>query len=267
MSNKRKAYRQNRESLLAQITQELSSDERFVAAWLTGSYAREEADEVSDLDLNLVVAESYGDSLCARAEQVSHRTTKERLELFSKFGTPTLIHENNNNAPEGGTFTFVMYANSAIMVDWTLVPLLNAKRPYSSHLLFDKVNISVSSLPEVEELEQSKKFVAEQWAFFWMMTEITIKYIIRGDGVFVAHWLENLYGIIQEIDRRVHREPWKYRRGSLTQLQTTHEQQVQFIGELCKNMQSLKPQVAGFIGTEPAIPLAEIERLLSMADN
>ena len=251
--------------MLANIVTELSKDERFAAAWLTGSYARNNADEVSDLDLNLIVTEPYSGSLCLRAEQVSYRTTAERLVLFSKFGTPALIHENNNNAPEDGTFTFVLYAESAVMVDWTLIPLIKAKRPYQSQLLFDKVNIPISSLPEPEELEQNKKSVAEMWAFFWMMTAITIKYIIRGDNVFVTHWLEELHGLIHEIERRIARTPWQYTRGSLSQFQPTRERQIESIHQLCNRMQEITPQVTQFIGFTPALPLAEIKTLLSFA--
>ncbi|HUF00132.1 MAG TPA: nucleotidyltransferase domain-containing protein, partial [Anaerolineales bacterium] len=99
-------YLQSRNVLITSIVTELSSDERLLAAWLTGSYGRNDADEVSDLDLNIVVAEPYTKILCARQEQVSHKTTSARLELFSRFGQPAIIHENNHNAPENGTFTF-----------------------------------------------------------------------------------------------------------------------------------------------------------------
>ena len=256
------AYRQSRDVLLTKIVTELSNDERFVAAWLRGSYARNDADQVSDLDLNLVVADPYSESLCTRQEQVSHRTTEERFTLFSKFGTPALIHENNNNAPEGGTFTFVLYSESAIMVDWTLIPLVKAKRFYESQLLFDKANIPVSP-PMPEELEQSRKSVAEIWAFFWMMTAITIKYIIRGDHVFVTHWLEELHGMILEIERRINRLPLQYTRGSLSQLRATRARQIESIHQLCNKMQALTPQVTQFIGSPPASPLTEIEMLLS----
>lgn len=265
MKTSLESYRQSRDTLPANIVTELSNDERFAAAWLTGSYSRNESDEVSDLDLTLVVTESYSESLCTRAEQVSQQTTAERLALFSKFGMPALIHENNNNAPEGGTFTFVMYSDSAVMIDWTLIPLGKAKRPYQSQLLFDKANIPISSPPEPEELGQSKKYVAEQWAFFWMMTAITIKYIIREDHVFVAHWLEALHGMIHEIERRIARTPWQYTRGSLSQIQPTRERQIESIRQLCSKMQELTSQVAQFIGFTPDTPLAEIETLLSFA--
>lgn len=266
MKTNLKSYRKRRESLIAEIIEKLSSDERFVAAWLTGSYGRNDADEVSDLDLNLVVAEPYSKAICARQEQVSDKTTEERLALFSRFGEPALIHENNNNAPENGTFTFVLYTDSALMIDWALVPQTNAVRPFQSLLLFDKINFPVSPLPQPEELKQSKKSVAEKWAFFWMMTAVTIKYIIREDNAFVALWLENLHRLFQDTERQINREPWKYVRGSFTQFQPTREKQIESIRELCDKMQKLKPRVAEFIGIEPSMPMNEIETLLSLAN-
>src|SRR5687767_15215850 len=92
MKTSLEVYRQNRDALLAKIITELSNDERFVAAWLAGSYGRNDADEVSDLDLRLVVAEPYSEVLCRRHEQVSHRTTRERFELFSRFGNRSEEH-------------------------------------------------------------------------------------------------------------------------------------------------------------------------------
>ncbi|HJR80673.1 MAG TPA: nucleotidyltransferase domain-containing protein [Anaerolineales bacterium] len=260
------AYRQSREVLLTSIITELSADERCIAAWLTGSYARNEADEVSDLDIRVIIAEPYSETLCARQEQVSHKTTPERLALFSKFGKPSLIHENNNNAPEGGTFTFVLYSDSALMVDWTLLPQKNAERPFQSLLLFDKANIPVSPPLKPEELEQSRKYVAQQWAFFWMMTAVTIKYIIRGDYVFVTTWLEELHHIMYELERRIQRLPFQYKRGSFSQFQPTREEQIESLRQLIAGMKALKPGIMEFAETELVVPLAEIEFLLALAD-
>jgi predicted nucleotidyltransferase len=264
MKNRLGAYRQGREDLLTRIVTELSNDERFCAAWLMGSYARNEADAVSDLDLHLVVVEAHSEALCRRQEQVSHRTTAERFAVFSKFGTPALIHENNNNAPAGGTFTFVLYADSALMVDWVLIPLAKAERPYQSRLLFDKAKVLISHQPEQEEVEQSRKYVAEQWAFFWMMLAITIKYLIRGDSVFVTRWLEELHRIEHEIERRTKRLPHKYTRGSLSQFGPTREKQIESIRQLCSRMQKLAQGVSQFTGLTSAVPLAEIETLLAL---
>jgi hypothetical protein len=266
MTTSRKAYSQSREVLLTSIITELSADERCRAAWLTGSYARNDADEVSDLDLTVVIADPYSEVLCARQEQVSPKTTPERLALFSKFGKPALIHENNNNAPEGGTFTFILYSGSSLMIDWTLRPQKSAERPFSSVILFDKVNIPVSPAPEPDELEQSKASVAEIWAFFWMMTAITIKYVIRQDDVFVTRWLEVLHGLIEEIERQLHREPQQYMRGSLSKLQPTRAEQIEAIRSLCRTMKSLAPQIEEFSGKNLLLPSEEIETLLALAD-
>ena len=269
MDTKREAYQQSRDFLLAQITEQLSEDERFVAAWLTGSYARNEADDVSDVDIHVVASNLYSETLCARRVQVGPVTTPERMELFRLFGEPALIHENNNNAPQDGTFTFVLYSGSALMVDWVLRPQMTAERPSQSVLLFDKGNIPVidSSLPE--PLEESKKYVAEQWAFFWMMTAVTIKYIIREDLVFVQEWLEHLHGMVRDLERRIQRISWEdaYVRGSVSQFQPTRQKQIESLRQLCRQMQELEPKVAEFTESQHLMPLAEIETLFSLTKN
>ena len=259
------SYQEYRDTLLAKINATLSNDKRFVAGWLTGSFGRNDADAVSDIDISLVVSEANSSNLCQRLAQVSAQTSPERHSLLSQFGTPALIHENNNNAPEGGTFTFVLYSESAIMVDWTLIPQSKALRPTLSKILFDKVGIPISNSLEPELFEESKKSVTESWAFFWMMTAVTIKYIIRGDGVFAAQWIENLHGIVHDIERLINGKPWSYTRGSLSQLQPTREKQIESINKLCERMQELKPKVSEFIQSDPAIPILEIEALLSLA--
>jgi predicted nucleotidyltransferase len=261
------SYRQQRDLLITRIAETLSKDDRFSAAWLTGSISRDEADSLSDIDLTVVVSDTYSASLCTRLEQVSANTSPERYALFSQFGKPALIHENNSNAPESGTFTFVMYAESALMVDWVLMPQTKATRPHQSKLLFEKRGIPISPLPELEDLEQSKKSVAEMWAFFWMMTAVTIKYTHRDDSVFVTDWVERLHNLVYEIERRLNREPWQYQRGSRSRLQPTREKQIESIRELCNRVLELKTKVTEFSGTEPVTPLAEIETLLSFADN
>ena len=259
------SYQKRRESLLTEIVEKLSNDGRFVAAWLTGSLSRNNADAFSDIDLQVVVSDGHSSVLCERLEQVSARTSPERYALFSKFGNPSLIHENNKNAPEGGTFTFVLYAESAVMIDWVLVPQLKAIRPFQSRVLFEKALIPGEPAPKAEDVEQSKKQVAEQWAFFWMMTAVTIKYIARSDSVFVAEWIEHLHRLKQEIERRLNRKPWTYTRGSLSNLQPTREKQLESLRELSSQMLKLKAKVSKFIGSEPVTPTAEIEMLFSLA--
>jgi hypothetical protein len=267
MTTTQNIYRERRDALLARITDVLAMDKRFLAGWLTGSYAREEADALSDIDISLVLADPYSEVLCRRLEQVSPKTSPERYSLFSQFGVPALIHENNNNAPEGGTFTFILYSETVLMVDWTLIPQSKAIRPHQSRILFDKDNVPVAPPPAPEPWEQSRKTVAETWAFFWMMTAITIKYILREDGVYAAHWIESLQAMVREIERRLERKPWQYTRGSLSSLQHTREEQLQSIQGLCKRMLELKDGVSKFTGSEPMTPASQIEELFLLAQD
>ena len=266
MTSSLESYRSRRDGFLAEVITSLSNDDRFAAAWLTGSISRDDADFVSDIDLSVVVSDQCSSSLCTRLEQVSAATSPERFSFFSQFGKPALIHENNNNAPEGGTFTFVMYSDSAIMVDWILIPQSKAKRSHNSKILFDRVGIPVAHQPQPEGLEQRKHSVAEQWAFFWMMTAVTTKYILRNDGVFAAQWIEHLHAIVSDIARKLNGEPWAYHRGSLSQLQTTAENQIESLKRLCLQMQELLPKVAEFTGSNPSMPTTEIETLFSFVN-
>ena len=110
-------YASNRNKLLEHITRVLQVDDRFVAAWLTGSFGRGDADNVSDLDLTVVVENTFAKNLCFRPRQVGANTTPERYALLSQFGQPHIIHENHHNAPQDGTFTFVLWNGHANYVD------------------------------------------------------------------------------------------------------------------------------------------------------
>lgn len=267
MSNPLKAYSTARKTLLTEIIKTLSGDDRVVAAWLTGSFSRNETDPVSDLDLTAVVADQYGDTLCARPWQTSAQTTQERLEWIGRFGQPVVIYENHSNAPAGGTSTFVLYAQSALMADWMLVPEAKAQRPPQAQVLLDKVGIPVSRLPEPESLEQRAKSASDTIAFFWMMTAIIVKYIVRGDGVFVQCWLEELTRMVGEVERLIKGEVGHYRRGSLTTVATAREDHIGTIHRLSEHMLHLMPEVARIGGYVSSSPLPTIEVLLKLASS
>lgn len=266
MNHSLQAYLATREALLLEIIQTLLMDERFVAAWLTGSLGRQDADAVSDLDLSVVVSNAYSDVLCARPEQVSAQTTKERLGLFSKFGQPVVIHENHQNAPEGGTFTFVLYQSSALMVDWILIPHTKAQRPPHSRLLFDQVNVPVSPETEPESLAQRAKMASNLVAFFWMMAAVTAKNMIRRNDVFVTCWLEELHRMLRELDRLIAGETWQYLRGSIHVLEPTHEGQINALKQLCDRMSKRMLEVAMLGGHVLPSPMPTIDKLLSLCD-
>ncbi len=117
IANARTAARQQFVTALVDI---LTADDRFVAAWLTGSIARGDEDALSDVDLSLVVADEAAVMLCARPWQLAGYTTPARAALFERFGQPAIIHENQHNAPPDGSWTCVIYA-SLLTVDWGFI--------------------------------------------------------------------------------------------------------------------------------------------------
>lgn len=267
MNNSLNTYRESRDVLLSKIVATLSNDERFVAAWLTGSYSRNEADDVSDLGLTLVISDSHSETLCAKVEQVSAQTSPERFNLFSHFGTPAIIHENNYNAPEGGTFTFTLYAESHLMVDWVLIPQNQARRPLQAYLLFEKSSIPLSPQIGSESYEQRIQQASERVAFFWMMMAVTAKYVLRRDSVFVTQWLEELNRIIIEVDRLIAGKAWEYKRGSHNQLEATRKDQKQAIYKLGQQMESRLPALIKMSCQVLPSPLDEIKALLELTND
>jgi hypothetical protein len=150
MSRQRTAYVQARTHLLEQMTSTLQKDERFVAAWLAGSFSRGEQTWLSDLDIHVVIADTYSESLCATPWPSGVKTTPERLVLFQQFGTPGIIFEDHRHNQLGGTFTHVVYRESAHNVDWMLIPQANAYQESPCLLLFDKVGLPEPPLQEPE---------------------------------------------------------------------------------------------------------------------
>lgn len=264
MSNRFEHYATARDELLRAITDFLQNDERFVAAWLGGSFGRGDEDDLSDLDLFVVVADEYSDAVCRRERHVAAGTTDERLAIFSQVGPPVIIHENHNNAPAGGTMTAVIYEGTVQQVDWTLIPQSVAQRPVQSMLLFEQATIPARHpIPVEDEAERLYK-LNERHTFFWMMTVPTAKYAMRGDSVYFHILFDMLHRTAEEVERLLNRKPWEYQRGSPAAQSITWQQQISALAGLCVRMQELDPRLreAGVHVTEP--PMPTIQRLLDM---
>ncbi len=257
-------YAAARTALLDNIVRTLSADARFVAGWLSGSFGRGEGDAVSDLDLTLVVTDSQRDQLCARPWMVGAGTTAKRLAVLQQFGEPAVIHENHFNAPEGGSFTFTLYAGSALMVDWVFVPLSDARRPAQAQLLFSKADVPIQALPTLAGRPQRMAAASERVSFFWMMAAITTKCRVRGDTVSFLTYLDGLHQVAAEIDRMVSGAPFGQSPRPSVDLALGLDEQAQVLRAVCAQVLALMPAVERLGGHVPPSPMGEIEALLSL---
>jgi len=259
----REQYALARDSLLAHITSVLEQDERIAAAWLVGSYSRGEQDDVSDIDLFVVVNDDAEAALCRYTRKSGSGAPAERLTLFCQFGNPVNIHENHANAPEGGSFSAVLYRDPPVIVDWTLVPFHLAWRGAETRLLFDHKGIprvppTVMGFANRRTDDQDEQAAAnllelsERTAFFWMMAAIAAKYIVRGEPEDIQWVLAFLMNIVVEIAQFV-----GLRTGEIT------GEGISFHKEPSALLRALCEQVTAWTGGS-AVPLAQVEFILSL---
>src|SRR4051794_12310171 len=81
-------HRAERDALLQRAQGILDRDPRISAAWLFGSLGRGDADELSDLDLFIIVADEHRAALVA-----------DRYTYMAQLGDPLLILEAPQNWP------------------------------------------------------------------------------------------------------------------------------------------------------------------------
>jgi hypothetical protein len=240
-----------RDRMLAAAVELLTADERFVAAWLSGSFGRGEEDGLSDVDLTVVV-HAFAEQLCRRDHQVGVGTTLERMAVLRSIGEPAIVHENHYNAPAGGSFTACVYANG-VTFDWVFVPVGIAARPGDTRLLFDTAGITVQEpSPTLTNVEHAQR-LSEQAAFFWMMVVPTTKARLRGDSVAFHEMLEMIYRVAGGVERLLQHEPTRYLRGSRAPFATTALEQQEAVRAICQRMDGLAPAIRAAGATVPEV--------------
>jgi hypothetical protein len=165
------AMADERSTFLGRLEDMLRGDERIVAAWVGGSVGRGEADDLSDVDIHLAVADEYCPQLNA-----------QRRAFVSRFGEPLLVQEAPQNAPPEGAFQLVLYRGDTapIEVDWSWQPASAAAIAERAIVLFDRS----SGLPRTPawvtlSSEEVARAVSLSTTFFWAMAFIAAKKIVR----------------------------------------------------------------------------------------
>jgi predicted nucleotidyltransferase len=129
--------------ILTSIDEVLRADSRVRAAWLCGSFGRDEADAWSDLDLRVAINDAAFASLLA-----------SRPALYEQIAQPILVQDEmaSSTMPDG-RFQLVIYPGP-IEVDWVFEPVSKATRLPEVKVLFDWIGVPISVPPPLPRGER-----------------------------------------------------------------------------------------------------------------
>lgn len=121
------------EAFLAHAVEQLSADDRVAAVLLTGSGGRGEADDWSDLDINVVLSDDGSEGLLA---------TPGSAEAY---GDLACWVDCSFNAPPGGSMTFARYlvGDDLVLVDWHVWPRERARLTSGAKLLWSRPGVNL----------------------------------------------------------------------------------------------------------------------------
>jgi Streptomycin adenylyltransferase len=260
---RRKQYAADREDLLARIVSTLQADERCVAAWLEGSYAQGTKDDLSDLDLRVVLADTANVLCEVPWPSASFRTTPERYRFLSQFGEPLIAWETRTFATiaEQGSFTLTYYKTIGVHVDWVLIPKGKAERPVQSMVLFDKVGMALKPEASPEDREHRLQRLSDQISFFWTLAAESWQYLATHDLAYYHLTLERLQNILGHMRADLDGTPRTY---THTPLYRTQEEQIMAQRHLCDEMEQFMRVVAQMGGDVLPSPSAIIEKRLAL---
>ncbi len=167
-------HREDRDALLAPLTALWQGDARVRAAYLWGSFGRGEADDLSDLDPWLLVADDGAAEMGASLRHYSQQV-----------GSLILAKATPQHAPPGGGFVSFLHEgrHGLLQVDCYWQPVSTALADADYAVLFDRRAEDYTGLeylkrdfPEATGLEAE---VAHGFHFAWFMFSITAKYLAR----------------------------------------------------------------------------------------
>jgi predicted nucleotidyltransferase len=171
----------------------------MVAAWLSGSIGRGEADDLSDIDIHLAVADEH----CAQLNA-------ERHAFVASFGEPILIQEAPQNAPPDGAFQLVLYrgVSAPIEVDFSWRPASAASLPERAVVLFDRSGGLPHTPAWVTLSEQdAARQISLSTTFFWAMAFVTAKKIARREPSAVFSMLRMMHQARDRVCKRLAGKP------------------------------------------------------------
>lgn len=183
-----KQRREEREALLQRIVTMLKEDRRVCAAWLGGSLGRGDADNLSDIDLYIVVADAYAKFLYAA-----------RRDFVRRVEGVVLIEEAPQIAPPEGAYLLTLYQGETgpHQVDWYWQMESVTTIPAAAQILFNPRELPQA--PPEMVVEQPVEQIANRLAFFWAMVGIAAKKIARRQIWAAINMLSTLQTMREEL--------------------------------------------------------------------
>lgn len=174
----RLAYRNERDAWLLHTRQMLEKDSRVAAAWLFGSLGRGAADDLSDVDIFVVLDDACADAVMA-----------QRQEHICACENPLLLLDAPQNRPPHGAYNMALYEGQygPHQVDWYWQPQSCARIPTETRLLFDRVGLpQLDTPPRFDYQPVSERTpmeaITQAINFFWVMLLISAKHAVRQPG-------------------------------------------------------------------------------------
>ena len=171
---------------------ELIADERVIAAGLRGSIGRETADDWSDLDLFVAVA-----------DHAARDWLDDRHSFYARVGRPLMEGAPSQQigplADGAQTVLFV----GPITLDLECVPLSRAERGVDTRLLIERQVIPFGDDP-MDVIDDLTRLAGQRLGFFWLMYPIALKYVGRGATHRALSQYELLCGAFIDVWRAVH---------------------------------------------------------------
>jgi predicted nucleotidyltransferase len=261
--------RREHEALLQQALRVLQADQRIIAAWLFGSVGRHTSDVFSDLDLWVIVRDESIETMSA-----------QRQSYAAQLDRPVLLLESPGNAPAGGAYLMALYPGQAGVhqVDWYWQRHSDASLPGHAMLLFDRGGIPqdtrqeqldpAGTPPPFTQQEQAEQ-ATQLGAFFWVMSNIAVKSVLRHQAWTTISHLEGLRGLVDRMKRLIGlstvqegQEEW--RTTLLPPVQRA--EQMAMLREIAQEMEQLTSAIELIGGQVPSRAIPYVYDFFDLAD-
>ena len=256
--NALRTRRAERAGLLARITRLLENDARVAAAWVFGSVGRGEEDDLSDIDLRVIVADDHVAEICAG-----------RQEYAAQAGEVALFQEAPQNRPAGGAFLLTLYAGEfgPQEVDWTWQPQTGACLWPQTRVLLNRAELLPGEMPwgyqprpEQTPLEEA----AERVGSFWAMLLIVAKYAARSPWEETMGLIGMPTQLLREVSEFVGVAP-TYALDTLPPHRQPREK-VRLLRDLAARMEALMPAVEARGGAVPWAVVLHAHRFFALVE-